>query len=169
MVGAVAVNAYEAATAEVIARVRDTGPVVDCATEFDCPLVPPGPTARRRTWYVTPSPRPVITSGLAVDAGDRLVQFAPSSSEYSMFSMAAPPPDPVVNATDSWPDPDVALVTVGAAGATAVTANDVVADVAAISWPLAATDADSEQVAADTNVTAPDAESMVQAPGVADA
>ena len=61
--------------------VRDIGPLVDCATEFDWPLVPPGPTARRRTWYVAPGVSPDITSGLAVDAGDGDVQLRPSSSE----------------------------------------------------------------------------------------
>ena len=86
-----------------------------------------------------------------------------------MLSIAAPPLEPGVKATESWPAPDVTLVTVGAPGATAAIVNDVVAEVAASSWPDAATEALTEHTAADTKVTAPDEASTVHAPGVADA
>ena len=80
-VGGVALNAYEADTGEVMAMVRTTGPVVSRATEFDAVLAPPDEIACSRTLYSVPFVSPLMTRGLTVDAGDRVVQVAPSSTE----------------------------------------------------------------------------------------
>ena len=81
MVGGVALNGYEADTGEVTEMVRTTGPLGSRATAFDAVLVPPDDTACRRTLYSVPLVSPLILRGLDVDAGDRVVHVAPSSTE----------------------------------------------------------------------------------------
>jgi len=82
-------------------------------------LAAPGPcalTPRTFTGYVTPFERPVMTSGLAVDAGSGVVHVVPPSTECSMFVIADPPSNPAVKFTVSWPFPRTSDPIIGAAG-----------------------------------------------------
>lgn len=167
-VGGVALKAYEAATADVIAIVRLIGPLGVPDIRFDCALVPPGATTRRRTSYDVPLPRPLMMMGLDADAGLRDAHDVPPSVEYWMLVAGAPPVPPTVKATDSWASPGVICVTTGAAGVEGVTSNVVGVDVAGSRLPLAATDAVIEQLPAATNVTAPVDEPTVHTPVVDD-
>ena len=81
MVGGVALKAYEAAGVDVMAMLRAPAPVGRAVMALDWPLVPPVVTTCRRTTWSTPLVRPVMTSGLAMDAGLRTVHVAPLSVE----------------------------------------------------------------------------------------
>ncbi len=150
----------------MIAIDRATGPLGARVTALLSPLVPPGATTRIRTGYDVPFDRPEITSGLTTDAGLRVTQFAPSSTEYRIFVGAAPPSDPNANATRNAPSSADTPVIAAAAGATAVTWNDDADDVAASRLPLAATLDVTEHVPADTNDTRPVTASIAHTPGV---
>ena len=64
-----------------MAMVRATGTSGAWVTGADDPPVPAGLMASMRTGYWVPLVRPVITSGLAIDAGLRTVQVWPLSVE----------------------------------------------------------------------------------------
>ena len=83
-----------------------------------------------------------------------------------MLVAGEPPSDASVKATVTWVSPAVTSVTTGAAGAMGVISKVVADDVAASRAPLASTVAVIEQSPADTNVTAPVAESTVHTPAV---
>ena len=167
-VGGLASKSYEAASADVMAMVRGVGPAGVADATFDAALVPPGATTRTDTSTGSPFSRPLMMRGLAAEAGERVVHEPPPSVEYSTLVAGAPPVPAITNATDTWPSPAITLVMEGAAGVEAVIVKLTGADVAASRLPLAATDADMEQVPAATNVTAPVAAPTVHTPVVDD-
>jgi hypothetical protein len=81
-VGGVALKAYDVDSEEVMARLRATGGLGVCAIALESALAPAEVLTRSRTVYSVPLATPeVMTSGLADEAGERVTQLVPSSSE----------------------------------------------------------------------------------------